>query len=254
MFNPHEDTTIVSEIQFHHHYLGSGKISIQTNSNHDKLMKAITTLVADYTEKDPKVTRENCKYSSPYWCRDHLLYPKKGTRVIPVHEDRYKDTGMFVNTDVFKPDSAVLDNIHFKTHALAINKKVNLLDISLSQELLETGLVRKDDTLHPIIAISNIYVRKPNGKISTLSDSADRYISFTNTEDTNNPKSVSLEHEPDDPAYGTFKVHGDIDLESGLADITWILPDNQDMEIIGYDLLAYRVHHYKTHYLGDKDE
>lgn len=99
---------------------------------------------------------------------DPTVLHKEQTRIVPVF--RSQSENMFVDNTVIPEGNIILDGVTISTAPLAIGKKLDLLGISQTAELVAAGTMDQTDSIDPSITLKNVYVKFSSGADLTLKE------------------------------------------------------------------------------------
>ena len=188
-----------------------------------------------------------------------IQYPRteQGIRIVPVYRDESKD--YFVDAEKIHPWEVEVDGQRVLTAALKIGETFDLLGISQSQALLETGIHDTTDAISPNMALESIWIQRthPDGSraidrhILAVADARSPYATFAarNTRQLElNYTTSTLPGRVDGDVVKQkleLVVAGTINLQLGHAEVVAsgvvATPDDgTEYEVIGYTLQAYR--------------
>lgn len=181
----------------------------------------------------------------------------QGVRIVPVYRDETKD--YFVDAEKVHPWSVEVEGQHLLTGALKIGALFDLLGISQTQSLLETGVHDMTDSIDTNLALESIFVeaKYPDG-----SSKVQRYTLVHDGEQqvgaqlvlTPNQRSLELNYHtntllsPSTNSALDLHVAGSVNLELGHCEVVasgvsaGMEPDVEH-EVIGYTLKAFRTNH-----------
>lgn len=96
---------------------------------------------------------------------DSTVLRNDATKVIPIMRD--EAAGNFVSTSLLLPRTVTAGTEEVSTSALAIGKRFNLLSVSQTEALLDTGLVDTSDSLDAYARLEALYLTIQNADGST---------------------------------------------------------------------------------------
>lgn len=183
---------------------------------------------------------------------------EQGLRVIPIYREESKQ--FFVDADRVPPWHVTLDGYPLLTGAMKIGALYDLLGISQSENLLETGVFDVTDALSPNIALESLYIeeRHPNGMTKVqrydLQDMHGNPLPTAAGAAGMNYRQVEVNFSTASLVAGNgdvrldLHVAGHVNLELGHCELVasgvQATPDQGvEYEVLGYTLAAFRINH-----------
>lgn len=183
---------------------------------------------------------------------------EQGTRIVPVY--RYESNHYFVDAEKVQPWLAEVDGQQVLTGAMKIGALYDLLGISQTERLLETGVLDMTDAISPNIALETIYVeeRHPDGTTKVqrydLQDLHGKLLPTAAGTAGPNYRQVEINFATTSLVAGNGDVRldlhiaGHVNLELGHCELVasgvQATPDQGvEYEVLGYTLAAFRINH-----------
>jgi hypothetical protein len=88
---------------------------------------------------------------------DPTILRNDQTRIIPVYRDEAKQN--FVDAALVPPKDIIFEGESIQTAPLAVNKKFQLLGLSQTDALLQTGILDVTDAIDPAIQLESLYIQ-----------------------------------------------------------------------------------------------
>lgn len=88
---------------------------------------------------------------------DHTILEKERTRIVPVHRPESADK--YVDPTIIAPYDYDREGELIKTAPLAIGKDVNIIGLSATDMLLQSGTLNQTDTLEASVVVTAVYVK-----------------------------------------------------------------------------------------------
>lgn len=79
------------------------------------------------------------------------------TRIYPVYTSA--SSGLFVDSQTIAPTTVNVENVSIQTAPLAVGKKLSLLGISQTEQLLQAGMMDVTDSIEPAMNLEYVYVQ-----------------------------------------------------------------------------------------------
>jgi hypothetical protein len=79
------------------------------------------------------------------------------TRIYPVYTSA--SSGLFVDSQTIAPTTVNVENVSIQTAPLAVGKKLSLLGISQTEQLLQAGMMDVTDSIEPAMDLENVYIQ-----------------------------------------------------------------------------------------------
>jgi hypothetical protein len=183
---------------------------------------------------------------------------EQGVRLVPVYRDETKD--YFVDAEKVQPWAVELEGQHLLTGALKIGTLFDLIGISQTEDLLQTGVQDLTDALDPNIALESIFVeaKYPDGSSKVqryeFGRANEQQVGAQFTFSAQHRRQIEVNyhtntlHSPSANSAMDLHVAGLINLELGHCElvasgVTTATEPNVEHEVIGYTLKAFRVNH-----------
>jgi hypothetical protein len=184
---------------------------------------------------------------------------EQGVRIVPVYREETKD--YFVDLSKIAPWLVEVDGVEVQTAALKIGTLFDLLGISQTQSLLDTGVLDMTDSLDPNIALESIFVeaKYPDGtskvqRYELVHDTGDQQVGTQFTFLAQNHRQLEVSYHtntllsPSANSAMDLHVAGIINLQLGHCELVasgvqaGTEPDVEH-EVIGYTLKAFRTNY-----------
>ena len=192
---------------------------------------------------------------------DHTILEKERTRIVPVYRPEAADK--FVDPTLIAPYDYDREGEKIKTAPLAIGKDINIIGLSATDLLLQSGTLNQTDTLEASLVINAIYVKVGDDVIkfktkivptfNFLRSSQGSQRQMTLTANTNsillNKATTTVSGSPLTTLASVVTDDLVIRLEVALSGSAML--DKGDLKVFGNTFRAYTVSQNKT--LLDKD-
>lgn len=150
------------------------------------------------------------------------------------------------------PKEVMLGDVKVMTAPLVFDKKMDLLGISQTSELLENGFVDSTDSIDPSVTLKNVYMNIPEMgvhcfDVSDQPSSAFFYVVSGSNRELRLDGSFIVKLPNQDKVILDFNVTGKINLELGqvslvgkIRQVIGIPSNDVGVNFVGYDLSANR--------------
>lgn len=159
-------------------------------------------------------------------------------RLVPHYNEQ--SAQYFVDADIIPP--VFIESAGYRSSVLRFGKSFNLLGISSTKELIDSGTVDPTDSIDPAVIIESFCYRVNGGEIVTSFIRDEIYSTFVLTS-ASSYKELSLKKSLvlKIPSIGNVIVSltGTINLQSGLVEVHAIAKE-AGVELLGYTLCTSR--------------